>query len=90
MELSSIGGFAIKRHHNQNIKCGGFCGSLVKRGKKQKTANSSRISGLFVVPPGIVINTQAALYLHFKESQTPQSPPIAPPQNAPFCAHGSG
>lgn len=34
-----------------------------------------------VVPPGIVINTQAALYLHFKESQNPQSPPIAPPQN---------
>lgn len=50
MELSSIGGFCIKRHHNQNIKCGDFCGSLVKRGKKQKTANSSRISGLFVVP----------------------------------------
>ena len=67
MELSSIGGFCIKRHHNQNIKCGDFCGSLVKRGKKQKTANSSRISGLFVVPPGIVINSQVAVYHHFSE-----------------------
>ena len=52
--------------------------------KKQKTANSSRISGLFVVPPGIVIYTQVALYLHFEELLTPQSPPIAPPQNCPI------
>lgn len=36
---------------------------------------------LKVVPPGIVIPIQVALYLHFEESQTPQSPPIAPPQN---------
>lgn len=37
-----------------------------------------------VVPPGIVINAQAALYLHFEESPNPQSPPIAPPQNCPI------
>lgn len=34
-----------------------------------------------VVPPGIVIYTQVALYLHFEELPNPQSPPIAPPQN---------
>ena len=37
-----------------------------------------------VVPPGIVIYTQVALYLHFEELLTPQSPPIAPPQNCPI------
>lgn len=36
---------------------------------------------LRVVPPGIVIYTQVALYLHFEELPNPQSPPIAPPQN---------
>ena len=54
---------------------------------KKRTLELSLIQGFsksesfLVVPPGIVINTQAALYLHFKESQNPQSPPIAPPQN---------
>lgn len=37
-----------------------------------------------VVPPGIVIYTQVALYLHFEKSPNPQSPPIAPPQNCPI------
>ena len=41
-------------------------------------------ASLFVVPPGIVIYTQVALYLHFEELLTPQSPPIAPPQNCPI------
>ena len=36
------------------------------------------------IPTGIVINTQETLYLHFEESQSSQSPPIAPPQNCPI------
>lgn len=38
---------------------------------------------LKVVPPGIVIYAQAALYHHFSESPQQQSPPIAPPLD--FC-----
>ena len=51
---------------------------------KQKNAPRRWEAFLQVVPPGIVIYTQVALYLHFEELLTPQSPPIAPPQNCPI------
>lgn len=57
--------------------------NLLKR-KTPKRFIMKHFGVLQVVPPGIVINTQAALYLHFKESQPSQSPPIAPPQNCPI------
>lgn len=61
-----------------NIKC------LPRKIKNVATKHVATFRKIFeVVPPGIVIYAQAALYHHFSESPQQQSPPIAPPLD--FC-----
>ena len=68
MELSSIGGFCNKKDITTKISSVvTFVVAWWSAVKKQKTANSSRISGLFVVPPGIVLSTQTSVYHYFSE-----------------------